>query len=77
MSATPRSQDERTAATRARLLAAATELFGRHGYSAVTVDDIANAAALTKGAVYHHFRDKAAVFGAVFDQCQRLSLIHI
>lgn len=44
--------------TRARILATALELFGTHGYAAVTIDDIALGAGVTKGAVYYWFADK-------------------
>lgn len=44
--------------TRARLLELAAELFVEQGYSAVSLRDIADAANLTKGAIYGHFRSK-------------------
>src|SRR5579875_636264 len=44
--------------TRDRILAAALELFAARGYAAVTVEDIAEAAGTTKGAVYYWFADK-------------------
>lgn len=47
--------------TRARILASATELFTHRGYSAVTVDEVATGAGVTKGAFYHWFTDKADV----------------
>ncbi|MDH3705925.1 MAG: TetR/AcrR family transcriptional regulator [Acidimicrobiia bacterium] len=48
----------KAAATRSRLLAAAHRLFIDHGYSAVSLNDIALTAGLTKGAIYGHFRSK-------------------
>lgn len=60
----PRS--EATAATRAGLLDAATALFAERGYAGTSIDDVAAAAGMTKGAVYHHFAGKAALFEAVF-----------
>jgi len=52
-------------ATRRAVLAAARSLFGRQGYAQTSVDDIAAAARVTKGAVYHHFAGKEALFRAV------------
>jgi AcrR family transcriptional regulator len=56
---------ERSRATRERLLAHARELFGERGYAAVGTPEIATAAGVTRGALYHQFADKAALFGAV------------
>lgn len=44
--------------TRERIMAAALRLFAERGYTAVSVEDIAEAAGVTKGAVYHWFADK-------------------
>jgi AcrR family transcriptional regulator len=52
-------------ATRRAVLAAARRSFGRKGYAQASVDEIAAAARVTKGAVYHHFADKEALFRAV------------
>lgn len=49
-----------------KLVDAARNLFGRNGYAATSIDAIAAAAGLTKGAAYHHFTDKAALFRAAF-----------
>jgi AcrR family transcriptional regulator len=48
----------KAAETRRRLLALAAQLFIERGYNAVSMQDIALAASLTKGAVYGHFRSK-------------------
>jgi AcrR family transcriptional regulator len=56
-----------TEATRAALVKAGRQLFGRHGYEAVSVDAIARRARGTTGALYHHFGDKRALFRAVFE----------
>jgi AcrR family transcriptional regulator len=58
-------QAERTEATRYAILAAATSLFGDKGFTATPMDEIATAAGVAKGAVYHHFPTKEAVFEAV------------
>ena len=61
------TQADRRAATRAAILKAARKLFGDDGFQATTMDDIATAARIAKGAVYHHFKTKEAVFEAVFE----------
>lgn len=64
-------QAERRAATSEAILNAARRLFGAQGFAATTVDDIAGQADVAKGAVYHHFKTKEALFEAVFDQVSR------
>lgn len=46
-------------------MAAARPLFARRGYAAVSTPEIARAAGVTRGALYHQFTDKAALFAAV------------
>jgi AcrR family transcriptional regulator len=60
-------QAERLEATRLAIVAAAADLFGRAGYSATTVDEIAATAAVAKGAVYHHFATKERLFETVLE----------
>jgi AcrR family transcriptional regulator len=55
-------------ATRERLLASAFEEIHRHGYQAASLDAILSGAGVTKGALYHHFSDKAALGHAVIDE---------
>jgi AcrR family transcriptional regulator len=62
------TQAERRAATIESILSAGRRLFGERGFAATTMDDIAEQARVAKGAVYHHFATKEAVFEAVFDQ---------
>lgn len=64
-------QAERRAATTEAILTAARRLFGEQGFAATTVDDIADQADVAKGAVYHHYKTKEALFEAVFDQVSR------
>lgn len=52
----------RREATRGRLLEAAFSVFASHGYAQATIDTIAVAAGLSKGAVYFHFSSKEEVF---------------
>lgn len=65
------TQADRRAATQAAIVKAARRLFGSDGFQNTTMDDIAAAARVAKGAVYHYFRTKEAVFEAVFDQASR------
>jgi AcrR family transcriptional regulator len=44
--------------TKQRILDAALEVFGEHGYRGASVDDVAAAAGVTKGAIYYYFTDK-------------------
>src|SRR5262245_48509470 len=62
-----RTQAERTAATRGALTDAARRLWSERGYAAVGTPEIAAAAGVTRGALYHQFADKAALFLAVAD----------
>jgi len=66
--ATLRSQH--VEATRHAVLAAARSLFGQKGYAQTSVDEIAAAARVTKGAVYHHFASKVALFRAVYAEVE-------
>jgi AcrR family transcriptional regulator len=54
-------------ATRAALLDEATRLFAERGYAATSLEDVASASQVTRGAVYHHFASKQALFEAVLD----------
>lgn len=58
-------RDEYSAATREALVAAAREVFAEVGFRAAALEEIAARARLTRGAVYHHYKDKSAVFDAV------------
>jgi len=60
-------QAERLAVTRDAIVRAASERFGRAGYAATTVDEIAAAAGVAKGAVYHHFATKERLFETVLE----------
>jgi AcrR family transcriptional regulator len=58
-------------ATRQALIQAARTLFGERGYAATPLDEITNAANVTKGALYHHFDGKQELFAAVYEQVKR------
>lgn len=70
-------QAERRAATIDAILKAARRLFGERGFAATTMDDIAAAARVAKGAVYHHFTTKEAVFETVFEDVSRDLMVDI
>ena len=53
------------------ILAAARHRFGENGYHATSIDDIAADVGRTKGAIYHHYPDKQALFRRVFQDEQR------
>lgn len=60
-----RTNEERTRTTRQALITAARQRFEAVGYPAAGLADIAEAAGVTKGALYHHFPNKAALYDAV------------
>ena len=62
-----KTQGERSAATTALLTAAARDLFAKRGFAETATEDILQAAGVTRGALYHHFDNKAALFRAVFE----------
>jgi AcrR family transcriptional regulator len=68
------SQVERSTATRRRILDAARRLFAERGWAATSVDEVVGAAGVTKGALYHHFRDKTDVLRAVYEDQEQRSI---
>lgn len=67
----PNRQEERSRATREKLVAAARTLFAQRGYAAVGTEEVVRAAGVTRGALYHQFRDgKEQLFEAVFQQVE-------
>lgn len=63
-------RSEHTEDTRAALLAAAHELFTEHGYTATGTEQIVRRARVTRGALYHHFRNKEDLFRAVLEDVE-------
>lgn len=69
-----RSNEARSRETKAALLDAARALFVEHGYVDSSTPMIAKSAGITRGALYHHFSDKKAVFRAVVQrEAERVS----
>jgi AcrR family transcriptional regulator len=64
------TQAERRAATIAALDGAAQQLFETRGFATTTVDDIVAKAGVAKGAFYHHYESKEAVFTKVLEGIQ-------
>lgn len=64
-------QTERSETTRKAIVTAARELFGGQGFHATTMEGIAEAIGMAKGAVYHHFKTKEAIFEAVFEEASQ------
>lgn len=74
-----RTQAQRSATTREALLTAARELFADKGYAATGRETVADRAGVTRGALYHHFANKQALFTAVVEAveeevCTRIAL---
>src|SRR3954453_7629568 len=63
-----RTQEERKADTRARLISAAADLFARKGFHAVSAEAVADAADRTTGALYNHFGGKDGLLLALVKQ---------
>ena len=61
----PKVPEEQLAARRAEILAAARRAFARHGYEGATVKVLEAETGLSRGAIFHHFRDKEALFLAL------------
>ena len=58
---------EQSQATRAALIKTASKLFARVGYAETDIETVARRTRVTRGALYHHFKDKQDLFSAVFD----------
>jgi AcrR family transcriptional regulator len=62
-----RKQQERREVTRQRLLKSARKLFGKYGFAATSLEQIATDCAMTTGPIYHYFENKRSLFAAVHD----------
>ena len=68
--AAKRLRDRQAEATHQLLISAARELFAERGYAATSVEEIIRRAGVARGALYHHFAGKDALFRAVYDEVQ-------
>jgi AcrR family transcriptional regulator len=66
-----RTQAQRSESTRASLIAAGRRLFAEQGYANVGTEELVREAGVTRGALYHHFDGKQALFEAVYEQIER------
>jgi AcrR family transcriptional regulator len=64
------TQAERTEATRGRLITTARRLFAAQGFAATSTEEILSEAAVSRGALYHHFPSKTDLFQATFEQVE-------
>ena len=62
------TEREAACATRKQLLDAALAVIGEKGYSAATVDEIVEAAGVSKGVAYYHFKSKAAMAESILEE---------
>ena len=63
-----RRTKEEAAVTRATVLKAALSVFSAKGYAATTLDDVATAAKVTRGAIYWHFKGKADLYNTLVEE---------
>src|SRR5919204_1037778 len=66
----PGRREAEAQATRDALIRAALELFTKRGYANVGTEEIVARAKVTRGALYHHFKDKRDLFRAVFERVE-------
>jgi AcrR family transcriptional regulator len=67
----PRRERADAARNRERVLAAARRLFAERGAGAVTIEEVARAAGVAKGTVFHRFGDRAGLALALLDEHER------
>jgi AcrR family transcriptional regulator len=61
------AKDEKSASTRAKIIAAARRLFAASGYDGTSTESVLEATKLSRGALYHHFENKEALFTAALE----------
>lgn len=64
-------------ATRAALIEVATELFATNGYDATAIPAVLGAAGVSRGALYHHFESKEALFEAVLESIEAQAMVKV
>jgi AcrR family transcriptional regulator len=70
MSTAQSRREQYSQATRTALLDAATRRFAEHGFAGTTLEDVAADIRATRGAVYHHYAGKKALFAAVYEKLE-------
>src|SRR4030095_13255255 len=65
------SKAQQSVLTRGKLLRVGRDLFARRGYAGVSTEEIVRRAGVTRGALYHHFRDKRDLFAAVVEKVEQ------
>ena len=73
----PTRREEYAAATRQAVLDSASELFAKGGFAGTSLDQVARAARVTRGAVYHHFENKQALFQAVLEDLDAQTMAEV
>ncbi|MEX1022791.1 MAG: helix-turn-helix domain-containing protein [Dehalococcoidia bacterium] len=68
---------EQSDRTRAALIRVARQLFAERGYASTSTEEVVQQAGVTRGALYHHFRDKQDLFEAVFIDIQEEARVGI
>ena len=70
MAVKPTLRERQAEATRQLLVSVARQLFTEQGYAATSIEEIIKQAGVARGALYHHFPGKDALFRAVYDEVQ-------
>lgn len=65
------TKTEQSKTTIGKLISVATRVFSQTGYAAASTEEIVRLAGVTRGALYHHFKNKQDLFLAVFKEAQR------
>jgi AcrR family transcriptional regulator len=67
-----RTQQQRSQTTKSALVSAALQLFAARGFARTSTAEVLAKSGVTRGALYHHFKDKAELFAAVFEEQEML-----